>query len=118
MFNKKIMPIKSIKIILLVSIGAGVLFILSSLLCNCSELDNSLYIGFFGLFVGILVAPEVEKKLIKHKAAYHLFFGALFGIATAYIFGAGIDWYFVALLGGGLFGLATPVWYHGIHLPC
>ena len=106
------------KYIAIISLGAGLLFYLASLLCNCTDSSKHLFIGMLGVFIGALAVPEIEEKLIKYKMSYQISIGVLLGALIVFIIGSGSEWYLAGIIGGGIFGASTPIWINGLQLPC
>ena len=106
------------KYVLIVSVVFGVLFYLSILICVCLDSEGNLKAALLGLFIGALVAPELEGKLIKNKLTYQTIVGISFGVAWMYLLQVDAEYYLAGVLLGGLVGASTPFWAKGLQLPC
>ena len=110
--------IRTVKYFLGISLGGGLLFSGSSVLCRCVSLKTSLIIGLLGFFIGAMALPEMEKGIIKNEVMYQVLIGVLLCITAAFIFNASTEWYFIAVLLGALIGYLSPFWLKYVQLPC
>ena len=102
--------LKAIKISLISSFGFAAVFAVFSLLFYFGDWERLSIVAFFGFFIGLIGAPEIEPKAFKYPRIVQLFSGMLAGAVVGYFFQLGSEYVIVAVLIGGLLGWLAPFW--------
>lgn len=93
----------------------SVLFSLGSLIFYFGDWTRLSVSAGFGLFPGILAAPEFEPKAFKFPAVWQAGWGMLGGIGAGYFLQLEGPGFILSVIGGLLVGVLAPYWLK--HLP-
>jgi uncharacterized membrane protein YeaQ/YmgE (transglycosylase-associated protein family) len=88
-----------------------------SLIFYFGEWDRFAVVTFFGLFVGILAAPELEPKKFKLGWLLQISAGAMVGALAGLFFNLSIDLVFSCSVIGGFVGWLAPSWVKHVQIP-
>ncbi|WP_423200799.1 Transmembrane protein (plasmid) [Cupriavidus sp. H19C3] len=104
-------------VVLLLTFGFATVFILLGGLASGYSLQNVLFLGSAGFFVGAIGAPEIEPKLFRFPRLWQVSFSVLAGVLVAVHLQVGALGYSIAVLVGVILGYFAPFWIKHIQIP-
>jgi len=108
---------KAIRISLISSFGFAFVFGLSSLLFYFGDWKRTLLVTLLGLFIGFIVAPEIEPKVFKIAWLVQLIGGLFAGGIIGWLFLSSAEKVGISIICGGIFGWLAPFWVKHVQIP-
>lgn len=104
-------------VVLLLTFGFATFFILFGGLASGYSLQNVIFLGSAGFFVGAIGAPEIEPKLFRFPRLWQICFSVLACVLVAVHLQVGALGYSIAVVVGLILGYLAPFWIDHIHIP-
>ncbi len=92
-------------------------FGLISLVFYFGEWDRLLFVSLFGFFIGLIAAPEIDKKAFPNPAIFQVFSGLMAGLVIGVAFSLDIDKIILLTILGGVLGWLAPYWIKYVQIP-
>ena len=108
---------KWLKISIISSVSFSVVFSIFSLLFYFGDWNRLFVIAIFGVFIGLLAAPEFDKKEFKMPTLFQVFCGAIAGGIAANYFTTDTEIIIFSFIIGSILGWLTPFWLKYVQIP-
>ena len=110
--------VKSALVVLLASgLGFALFFSMISLVFYFGDWTRLALVFLFGLFVGIVAAPEIEPKIFEKAWSLQLFAGLMTGVTAGWLLNFSTVGMSVSAVIGAFVGWTTPYWIKHVQLP-
>jgi hypothetical protein len=109
--------VKALKVSLLCSLSLATLFGLMSLVLYFGEWGRLVLVTLFGVFIGLVAAPELEPKAFKKAWVLQLGSAVIVGLLVGLIFDLNNENIVAAILIAGFIGWAAPYWIKYVPIP-
>ena len=108
---------KSIKISTLSSLSFATIFGLVSLVFYFGEWERLFIVTALGLFIGLLAAPEFDKKAFKNPTLFQTVSGAIGGAIACSLFATDMEALILSSFVGGFIGWSASFWVKHVPIP-
>ena len=108
---------KWIKISILSSLSFSAIFSAVSLLFYFGDWERLFFVAIFGIFVGLLAAPEFDKKEFSYPCLFQVINGAISGLIVGNHFSSNTETIILSVIFGGILGWSAPFWLKHIQIP-
>lgn len=108
---------KWLKISLLSGFSFSLVFSVVSLIFYFGDWRRLLVTALFGLFIGLLAAPEFNKKEFTHPSLFQSVSGAMASLIVGSYYSSNLEIIFLSLIVGGLVGWSASFWLKYIQIP-
>jgi len=109
--------LKWIKPTILSSIFFSFAFSTVSLFFYYGEWERLSIVTVFGIFIGLLAAPEFDRKAFKSPALFQIICGSLAGATLGVFFTKQLELIILSSLIGGFAGWLAPYWLKHVQIP-
>lgn len=109
--------LKWFKTAIISSLFFSITFSLVSAIFYYGEWDRMAIVAAFGVFTGLLAAPEFDKKAFKKPALFQTTSGLLAGATLGAFFTIQLELIILSSLIGGFLGWLAPFWLKYIQIP-
>ena len=109
--------LKGIKVSIYSGLFFAVLFGAISLIFYFGEWSRFFLVSSFGLFVGLVAAPEFEPRAFKKAWLFQLVNGIIAGVLIGLVLGLSQENIFAIAIIGGFVGWSAPYWVKHVQIP-
>ena len=108
---------KWLKISLLSSLFFSAIFSAVSLLFYFGDWERLFFVAIFGIFVGLLAAPEIDRKEFSYPCLFQIINGAIAGFIVGSHLSSNTEIIILSVIIGGVFGWSAPFWLKHVQIP-
>ncbi len=108
---------KWLKISFISSLIFSVLFSTFSLIFYFGDWSRLIVVAIFGVFIGLLAAPEIDRKAFDNPLLFQVFSAAMAGAIIGYYFSTNIEIIVSSCIIGGFIGWLAPYWLKHVQIP-
>lgn len=107
---------EGIKLTIFCGLGIAVFPFVLNLIFNFGDWPQLIVYTFGGLFIGLLIAPEVEKKYFPYPVLFQTVCGFIAGCIVALTVN-GVDWQLLVIMVFSVLGFTANMWVKYAPIP-
>ena len=108
---------KWLKLSIICSLSGAIIFGVFSLVFYYGDWSRFSLVTTIGFFVGLLSAPEFDRKSFKNPALFQVVSGSIVGAIAGEMFGLDVEGIIILLIAGGFLGWLSPYWIKYVTIP-